>query len=171
MWKIQPGWLIFLISTSLTDATKTWPIFPHKWEQRGKGQYEDLGKPSKLWDTDKIDWIPEVASQILKGRTKECIITPSCHLGKYNMHLGLPRWLSGKEPTCQHRRRKSHGFDPWVGKIPWRRKWELTPVFLPGESQTEEPDMLQSMGSQEVGHDWMTLHTKEDATQGWREKF
>ena len=26
------------------------------------------------------------------------------------------------------------GFDPWVGKIPWRRKWQLTPVFLPGKS-------------------------------------
>ena len=26
------------------------------------------------------------------------------------------------------------GFDPWVGKIPWRRKWHPTPVFLPGES-------------------------------------
>ena len=38
-------------------------------------------------------------------------------------------------------------FDPWVGKIPWRRKWQLTPVFLPGESPwTEEPGRLQSMG-------------------------
>ena len=26
------------------------------------------------------------------------------------------------------------GFDPWVRKIPWRRKWQSTPVFLPGES-------------------------------------
>ena len=26
------------------------------------------------------------------------------------------------------------GFDPWVGKIPWRRKWQPTPVFLPGKS-------------------------------------
>ena len=26
------------------------------------------------------------------------------------------------------------GFDPWVGKLPWRRKWQPTPVFLPGES-------------------------------------
>ena len=26
------------------------------------------------------------------------------------------------------------GFNPWVGKIPWRRAWEPTPVFLPGES-------------------------------------
>ena len=29
---------------------------------------------------------------------------------------------------------RSHGFDPWVGKIPWRRKWQRTPVFLPGKS-------------------------------------
>ena len=43
---------------------------------------------------------------------------------------GLPKWFSGKESTCQCRR---HGFDPWVGKIPWRRKWQPTPVFLPGK--------------------------------------
>ena len=30
-------------------------------------------------------------------------------------------------------RRKRHGFDPWVGKIPWRRAWQLSPVCLPGE--------------------------------------
>ena len=41
------------------------------------------------------------------------------------------------------------GFDPWVGKIPWRRAWHPTPVFLPGESpRTEEPHGLQSMRSQ-----------------------
>ena len=40
----------------------------------------------------------------------------------------------GKEPTCQRRRCKRLGFDPWIGKIPWRRKWKPTPVFLPGES-------------------------------------
>ena len=42
---------------------------------------------------------------------------------------GLPWWLNGKESTCQSRRRR---FDPWVGKICWRRKWQPTPVFLPG---------------------------------------
>ena len=36
-----------------------------------------------------------------------------------------------KNPPCQFRRRK---FNPWVGKIPWRRAWRLTPVFWPGES-------------------------------------
>ena len=42
--------------------------------------------------------------------------------------------LSGKESACQCRRHKRHGFDPWVGKIPWRRGWQPTPFFLPGES-------------------------------------
>ena len=45
--------------------------------------------------------------------------------------LAFPGGSSGKKPTCQGRR---HEFHPWVGKIPWRRKWHPTPVFLPGES-------------------------------------
>ena len=41
----------------------------------------------------------------------------------------------------------------WVRKIPWRRKWKPTPVFLPGVFYgQEEPGSLQSMGSQRVGH-------------------
>ena len=39
--------------------------------------------------------------------------------------LGLPRWLSGKESTCQCRRHKRHGFDPWVSKISWSRNGNL----------------------------------------------
>ena len=44
--------------------------------------------------------------------------------------IGLPGGSAGKEPTCQCRR---HKFDPWVGKILWRRKWQPTPVFLSGK--------------------------------------
>ena len=43
------------------------------------------------------------------------------------------RWQSGKEPTHQCRRQKRWGFSPWAGKIPWSRKWQPTPVFLPGK--------------------------------------
>ena len=43
------------------------------------------------------------------------------------------RWCSGKESTCQCRRCKRCGFNPWVRKIPWRRKWQPTSVFLPGK--------------------------------------
>ena len=48
--------------------------------------------------------------------------------------LGFPGDTRGKEPTCQCRRHKRCGFDPWVRKIPWRRAWQPTPAFLPGES-------------------------------------
>ena len=40
-----------------------------------------------------------------------------------------------KKPTCQCRRHKRLGFDPWVGKILWRRAQQPTPAFLPGESR------------------------------------
>ena len=45
--------------------------------------------------------------------------------------IGLSRWLSGKESTCQNRRCRFHH---WVRKIPWRRKWRPILVFLPGKS-------------------------------------
>ena len=54
---------------------------------------------------------------------------------------GLSWWLKTtqnkteqKNPACQWRRHKKCEFDSWVGKIPWRRKWQPTPVFLPGQS-------------------------------------
>ena len=50
---------------------------------------------------------------------------------------GCPGGASGKEPTCQCRRRERHGFNPWIGKIPWRRKWKPTPVCFPGESHAQ----------------------------------
>ena len=43
--------------------------------------------------------------------------------------LGFPRALGRIRLQCER-----PGFDPWVGKIPWRRAWQPTPVFLPGES-------------------------------------
>ena len=50
---------------------------------------------------------------------------------RYGQMTGLPWWLGSKQSTCQSRR---PGFDPWVRKIPWKRKWQPTPVFLPGKS-------------------------------------
>ena len=71
-------------------------------------------------------------------------------LDTFRQHF--PGGASGKEHTCQGRRRKRHRFDPWFGKIPWKRAWQATPVFLPGEYPwTEEPGRLQPMGSQRTG--------------------
>jgi len=52
--------------------------------------------------------------------------------------LGFPGGASSKEPACRCRRHKRCWLDPWVRKIPWRRAWQPTPVFLPGESHGEK---------------------------------
>ena len=62
----------------------------------------------------------EEAEQIQARRQSETI----------RVGLQASRWLSGKESACQ---RRKHACDPWVGKIPWRWKWQPTPVFLPGK--------------------------------------
>ena len=48
-------------------------------------------------------------------------------------YMGFPGGASGKESTCQCRRCKRLRFDSWIGQIPWKRKWQSTSVFLPGE--------------------------------------
>ena len=55
-----------------------------------------------------------------------------------SVKTGFPGGASGNEPTCQSRRHKRHRFDPWVGKIPWRRKGQPTPVLLPGKSHGQK---------------------------------
>ena len=57
------------------------------------------------------------------------------HLCPRNILKGFPSGASGKEPACQCRRDKRCGLDPWVRKIPWGRKWQPTPVLLPGKFQ------------------------------------
>ena len=46
---------------------------------------------------------------------------------------GLPGWHSGEESACQCRRHQRYQFNPWVKKIPWSRRWQPTPVYLPGK--------------------------------------
>ena len=70
----------------------------------------------------------------------------------------FPGGSCGKESVCQCRRHKRHGFDPWVGKIPWKRKWQPTPVFLPGKFHGQR----SLVGYNPWGHKdrpyWMTEH-------------
>ena len=58
---------------------------------------------------------------------------------------GLPLWLSWERIRLQCRRPR---FDPWVGKIPWRKDQLPTPMFWPGEFH----ELCKSMGSQSIGH-------------------
>ena len=71
--------------------------------------------------------------------------------------MGFPGGASGKESPCQCRRHKRHRFDPWVQMMPWRRKWQLTPVFLPGKSQRQRSPLLYSPRGCRLGPCWGNL--------------
>ena len=84
---------------------------------------------------------------------------PLKHRSLINAHKCFPGGSDGKRIHLQCRR---PGFNPWVRKIPWRRKWQPTPVLLPGKPpRTEEPGGRQSMGLQRVGHDWATKQLQQ----------
>ena len=81
---------------------------------------------------DPWSWkIPHAMEQLSLFATTtkpECLVSKLTHAEKR-----LPEWCSGKESACQCKRRRRCEFNPWVGKIPWSRKWQPTPVFLPGK--------------------------------------
>ena len=81
-----------------------------------------------------------------------------CSLQHVGMKGGFPGSSAGKESSCNAGDLDLiPGFAPCIRKVPWRRAWQPTPVFLPGESpRTEEPGGLPSMGSQRVGQDRMS---------------
>ena len=66
-----------------------------------------------------------------------CYASPPDQLSFNILLSGLPRWFSGQESVCQCRRPRRCGFSPWFVKIPWRRNWQPTPVFLPGKSHEQ----------------------------------
>jgi len=79
------------------------------------------------------------------------------------MYVCIHEGFSGstsKEPACQCRRLKRCRLDPWVRKIPWRRAWQPTPVFLPGESHGQRSLAGYSPWGHRVGHNWSDhMHT------------
>ena len=87
-------------------------IIENKAETRRKRLWEKLQTNNISRETKTI-----VMENTIRGMRKE----------------GLPKWFSGKESTCLRRCGFYHG----VRKIPWRRKWQPTPVFLPGKSHRQ----------------------------------
>ena len=96
-------------------------------------------------------------SQLLISVCRGSLFTTFQQIYPNNLN-GLPWWLRWQRICLRCRR---PGFDPWVGKIPWRRAWQPIPVFLPGDSPwTEEPGGLQSMRLQRVRHNWATKYRR-----------
>ena len=99
------------------------------WRQWGHGSLDSMSH---------FVWWPELCplqnsyAEVLTPYTWEC-----GWISRWDLQaivISFPGGTSGKEPAYQCRRYKRCGLDPWVRKIPRRRAWQLTPVFLPGES-------------------------------------
>ena len=80
--------------------------------------------------------------------------------------MGLPSRLIGEESACQCRR---HGFDPWVGKIPCRRKWHTSPVFLPGKFHGQRSLVGYSPWGHKTSDVTERLHDDNRITKIWVE--
>ena len=74
--------------------------------------------------------------------------------------LGFPGGTGSRQPACQCRR---HGFDPWVGKIPWKRKWHPTLVFMAGKS----PGQRSLAGYSPRGHKELDMTEATEHKHAW----
>ena len=107
------------------------------WTQQGKSKIITSYANQRCWEGLDREGHPSESRGIMGFHLhlKKTIILPSWdHRSHFWWALGFPGGASGKEPACQCRQLKRHEFNPLVGKIPWSREWQPTPVFLPGES-------------------------------------
>ena len=102
--------------------------------QAWTGTIAYLGSPA-CWQLVLGCQPPQMHKPIPHNKLSVCVCVCVC------VCIGFSSGTSGKEPTWQCRRKcfwvgdnKKHRFHPWVRNIPWRRAWQPTPVFLPGES-------------------------------------
>ena len=84
-----------------------------------------------------------------------------------SMEVGTTGGASGKESACQCRRHKGGWFNPWVGKMTWRRAWQPTAVFLLGESHGRR----RLAGYSPQGHKEADTTEATQHTQGQQEGF
>ena len=143
----------------------------HCWGQRGgdewgiKPEKEKYNRCVEHGHSHTSDWMVSVyrerGSLLATGKNKQQHLSWCISLNKmrtvfvtsiffyiFNLYLGFPGGSVVKESTCQCRRHKRCRYDPWVQKIPWSRKWQPTPVFLPGEYRGAWQATVQK-----VGHD------------------
>ena len=102
-------------------------------------------------------WYPDISLQMFLWRYfLDEINIKWVNLKQITLHWDsqvAQRWRS----ACQGRGRKRHGFDPCVGKIPWRRKQQPTPAFSSGKSRGQRSLVgCSPRGLQQVRDDWMT---------------
>ena len=140
------------LNLKLTHSTSTWKRYGiRNWTKvlnccvsfRSPSNVHVLVSHTWVWAT----WEGKCSQPLW---SKPCVVSFGTTLVSEQL-WGFPCGSDGR--VCLQCRRTE--FDPWIGKIPWRREWQPTPVFPPEEFHGQ-----RSLGSQRVGHDWETnIHT------------
>ena len=112
------GLHVFLQGIFPTQGSNPYLLCLLHWQ---KGSQNHVGIPIFKWFINKYSTLVNILT-----------IFAEIFRRKYT-DVWIPKCYSGKEFTCQCKRGKRHRFDPWVEKIPWKRKWHPTPIFLPGK--------------------------------------
>ena len=102
----------------------SWSSLPHLCDSV---TFNTQGWGLNFWRSSSAWWSVWFRGAVLFCKQR-CIYFQPCIV-----IMSFPGGTSGKESACSCRRHKRCGFDPWVGRIPWRRAWQPTPVLLPGE--------------------------------------
>ena len=125
------GWSGCMSSPLENPLLQCSPSLPVRASQTGPPQSRDPAL-THVWLWSRVQsWCAWVCVCFC---SQECPEQEPAFVDSSVVSEGFPGGSRGKELACQFRRHKRHRFDPLIGKIPWRRKWQLTPVFLPGES-------------------------------------
>ena len=140
------------------------------WGTGGAGEGEDRGWDGWMASLTQWTWFWLNSRSWWWTRRPACCNSCGCRVGHdwvTELHWG---GSSHKKPAYQCRRHKRHGFNPWVGKIPWRRKWQPTPVFLPGESHGQRSLVGYSSCSRRVRSYWSNL-ADIFTSRGWKNLY
>ena len=95
---------------------------------------------------------------LLKSKSNQGSVCVVLWKNRQIYQWNLPGGPSGKESAWQYRRHKRCSFGPWVGKIPWRRKWQLTQVFLPGKFHGQRSLAVHGVAK---GQTWLSKNTSQ----------
>ena len=129
----------------------------HSWLRTHRHTHTDTHTLLKSWPTPGLRswgsrWMPGPGTWLMVKESSKW--QGSKTRGCFQDWRGLPWWLRQERIRLQRWRPT---FNPWVGKIPWRRKWLPTPVYLPGEFHGQRSLVdYHRWGHKRVRHDWAT---------------
>ena len=128
---------------------------PWCWERlKAGGEWDDRGWDD--WMASPTRWTWVWVSSGSWWRTRKPGVLQS--MGLQSVGLNWATEPSGKESACQFRWCKRPGFNPWVKKIPWSKRWQPTLAFLPGESHGWRSLVGYHLQNPRVRHAWAQAH-------------